>query len=255
MPAATAIAPLGLTRSATHQYTWRDETGEYGPYPGVTSIIKHAEAERFGLDWWLKNQVAKAAVRNAALLPQLIETGGVKAAEDWLTTIPGYERDKTADLGTRVHALAEEMGRGGAITTNEDEAPYITQYVRFLDERKPEFLLVEFMVFSLSQQYGGTADALLRIDGQNWLVDYKTGRNTYAHTALQLAGLAGAAFIGEPGNPSPIERPRIDRYGVLHLRPDAWRLVEYHVGPHEWAAFRACRALYGWNETRAKEVM
>ncbi len=254
MTIAAPAPPLGLTRSATHFYTWRDGTNEYGPYPGVTSIIKMLDKSA-ALVGWAKRETAACAVRNLDMLTQLVATGGQPAAVNWLKSIPDYQRDTSADLGTRVHALAEQMSLGYEITASEDERPFVVQYYNFLQERAPLVLRTEFMVFSLHQQYGGTGDLLCDLDGETWLIDYKTGSGIYAETSLQLAGLAGAAFLGEPGNPQTIARPRIDRYGVLHLRPDSWRLVEYHVGPDEWRAFTACRALYGWNETRAKEVM
>ena len=52
------------------------------------------------------------------------------------------------------------------------------------------------MVCSLRHEYGGTAHAFVEIDGETWLIDYKTGAGVYPDTTLQLAGLARAEFIG-----------------------------------------------------------
>jgi hypothetical protein len=70
----------------------------------------------------------------------------------------------------------------------------------FLDVSRPRFLAIEAMVCSLRHEYGGTAHAFVEIDGETWLIDYKTGAGAYPETALQLAGLARAEFIGRPGD-------------------------------------------------------
>jgi hypothetical protein len=81
------------------------------------------------------------------------------------------------------------------------------------------------MVCSPRYEYGGTADAFVEIDGEIWLLDYKTRAGVYPDTALQLAGLARAQFMGRPGDPTQYPVPFATRFGVLHIRPEGARLL------------------------------
>jgi hypothetical protein len=88
-------------------YRWNN-----GPWvPGVTSIIGMLDKSN-ALVGWAKRETAASAIRNHVLLGQLIESGGAEAAIDWLKRIPDYIKDSAADLGTRVHYIAEQIGKG-----------------------------------------------------------------------------------------------------------------------------------------------
>jgi len=252
---------VGLRRDAQHRYYWGD-----GPaMPGVTATLKMLDKSG-ALVGWAKRETAACAVRNLPMLEELVKTGGQAAAINWLKSIPDYQRDTSADLGTRIHVLAEARAKNEPVPASEEELPFLLSYEAFLDEHHPTIIATEFMVANLELRYGGTADALMLIGDETWLIDYKTGGSVYPETALQLAGLAHATFMGHPDDPEQHPIPRIDRFGVLHLRPgehECWddqlyggqHLIEFAVGPQEWAAFRACRALWGWANERAQGVM
>lgn len=247
-------APLGLTRTAAHVYTWSDGRAICSPLPSVTTILKVIDKSG-PLVGWAKRETAACAVRNLDMLVAMRETGGDSAATDWLKKIPDYQRDTAADVGTRVHRLVEQLARGAEPEITAEEAPYVDAYRRFLVAYKPRFLAVEEMVVSLRHQYGGTLDAVCAIGGETWLVDVKTGMGVYAETGLQLAGYASADFIGRPGTPRRFRLPRATRFGVIHLRPEGARLVEYHVDAGTVAAFLEARRLYEWQQGPGKSVV
>ena len=62
---------------------------------------------------------------------------------------------------------------------------------------------------------------------------------------------------GLPDDPKRYRLPAIDRYAVLHLRPEAYAsgysLVEYNVGQPEFQAFLAALSLSAWSRN-AKPV-
>jgi len=99
------------------------------------------------------------------------------------------------------------------------------------------------MVCSLRHEYGGTADAFVEIDGKTWLIEYKTGSGVYPDTALQLAGLARAQFIGRPGDSTQYPIPAATRFGVLPIRPEGARLLPVVVDRSTVAAFLDARRL------------
>jgi hypothetical protein len=145
----------------------------------------------------------------------------------------------------------------------DDVAPFAEAYIRdFLEPYKPRFheLYVEAMVYHSGQDgstlpYGGTMDAFCQIDGETWLLDYKTAKSgTYPETALQLAGGRYAEFIGRPGDPRRYPIPKVTRCGVVWVRPEGAELIPYSVTPREFQAFTACRMAWDWVNTRAKDV-
>lgn len=239
----------GLTRDEKHRYSWND-----GPkVPGVTSIIKSLDKSG-PLVGWAKRETAACAVRNLPLLETMVRDGGPEAATKWLSTIPDYQRETAADLGTLVHSLAEALNRKQEIEVTPETEPFVTSYIRWRALYKPVVLNAEFMVYSETHRYGGTADLAATINGEVWLIDIKTGKNTYSETALQLAALFNADFAGRPDDSRKYRIPPATRFGVLHVRPDGCELVPYDVTADEFEAFLACRTLHEWLELRAPYI-
>jgi hypothetical protein len=252
--ASVNCPPLGLTRTAAHVYIWNDAGTVHGPLPSVTTILKVVDKSG-PLVGWAKRETAACAVRNLDMLVRMRETGGDAAATDWLKRIPDFERDTAADIGTRVHRLVEQLARGVAPDVADAEAPYVDAYRGFLATFRPRFLAVEEMVASLKHGYAGTLDAIAVIGSETWMLDVKTGSGLYEATGLQLAGYSFADFIGRPGIPRRFRLPRATRFGVIHVRPERARLVEYHVDRGTFAAFLEARRLYAWQQGPGKSVV
>ncbi len=245
-----ATVSVGLTRDASHVYRWNG--GE--PIRSVTTII--GVLDKSGpLVGWAKREVANAAVRNLSTLATMVEASGPESAGKWLATIPGYQRDTAADVGTRVHALAEAVSRGLDVTVTDAERPFIDHYRRFLSEWQPRFLAAEEMVCSLRHGYAGTLDAIVEMAGDVWMLDYKTSKGTYPETALQLAAYANADFIGRPNVARKFRLPKVTAYGVLHLRDTGYEVIPYEVTDATIAAFLDALRLHRWREGEAQTVM
>lgn len=240
---------VGLTRDERHKYQWNGGA----KVPGVTSVLKALDKSG-PLVGWAKRETAACAIRNIELLTVMVKDGGPVAAVEWLKRTPDYQRDTAADLGTRVHALAEAISRGQEIEVDEAAAPFVEQYQRWVATAKPEVLNAEYMVFSATHRYGGTADMAARIKGETWLIDIKTGSGAYAETSLQLAALHNAEWAGRPGDPKKYGIPKATRFGVLHVRPEKAELIPYDVTDAEFRAFVACRYLTDWLEFRAPAI-
>lgn len=246
-------APLGLTCNTAHEYSWNDGHETRSGIPSVTTII--GILDKPGLVGWAKRVTSESAVRNLETLVKMRETGGDAATIDWLKRIPGYERDVAADLGTSVHRLAEQINRGVEPIVSADEAPFVHAYLKFVSDYRPRFLAVEEMICSLRFDYCGTLDGLAVIDGEPWLIDIKTGKSLYAETALQLSAYGAASFIGRSGTARRFRLPRVTRYGVIHVRPEGARLVEYLCTRETFMAFIEARRLYAWRKGAAKSVI
>ena len=246
--------PLGLTRTDAHVYSWNDGKSAVAGLPSVTTVIKVLDKSG-PLVGWAKRETAACAVRNLDMLVRMREAGGDAAAVNWLKAIPDYQRDSAADMGSRVHRLAEQLARGIEPEVSDAEAPFVASYRAFLAAYRPRFLAVEEMVVSLRHGYGGTLDALAVIGGERWLLDVKTGAGVYPETALQLAAYAAADFIGRPGVSRRFRLARATRFGVIHVRPEGARLVEFHVDRRTLAAFLEARRLFGWQQGQGRSVV
>ena len=254
LPATPESPPLGLSRTAGHIYSFNTGSEVISPLPSVTTVI--GVIDKSGpLLGWAKREVSNAALRNLDVLSKMAATAGPESAARWLATIPGYQRDSAADIGPRIHRLVEQLARGAEPEATAEEAPFVDGYRRFLAAYQPRFLALEEMVASLRHRYAGTLDAIAVIGGETWILDVKTGSGIYPETALQLAGYANADFIGRPGTPRRFRLPRVSRFGVIHLRPEGARLVQYHVDRGTFAAFLEARRLYEWQKGPGKSVV
>jgi hypothetical protein len=239
----------GLTRDEKHRYQWNGG----GKVPGVTSVIKSLDKSG-PLVGWAKRETAACAIRNLELLTAMVKDGGPAAAVEWLKRTPDYQRDTAAQLGTAVHALAEAVSRGIAVEVDETTAPFVSSYMKWREIYKPRVLNAEYMVYSETHRYGGTADMAAQINGETWLIDIKTGSGAYAETALQLAALHHADWAGRTDDPKKYAIPRATRFGVLHVRPEQTVLIPYDVTDAEFRAFLSCRYLTDWLELRAPAI-
>ena len=251
---AERAAVLGLTRSETHGYQWYDGKTSTTILPSVTTIM--GILDKSGpLIGWAKRITAEAAVDNRDQMAGWVEMAGRDGAISLLTKAATQKRDKAADVGTRVHALAESIARGQPVELTDEERPFLAAYQRFLEEWQPRYLAAEEMVVSLRHGYGGTFDAIVEMAGDTWMLDTKTSKGVYSETSLQLAAYTFADFIGRPGDAKRYSIPPITAYGVLHLRPEGYEVVPFNVTDRTFDAFLKARALYDWRETEAKAIM
>lgn len=256
-----AIPSVGMYRTPDHRYYFNGA----GPFPGVTSIL--GIIDKPALVEWAKRETAECAIRNLDLLDGLRSTGGDRLAVEWLKRIPDYQRDEAANRGTRVHAAADAYVNGRELDLPIEDMPFLDAYRLFLERHNVSIVAAELAVIGQTPYgyYGGTLDLIADVDTDGelegdapgrhrWLIDIKTSKGTYRETALQLAAYGMAGFAGFAGDVVPYELPAVERYGVLHIRPDiyptsqdgGYRLIEYEVGPGTRAAFEAAYGLSQW---------
>jgi hypothetical protein len=247
---------VGLWRDDKHRYYARypDRDNANGlAMPGVTSVI--SKVDKSGpLIAWAKGVTADAALDNLPRLAEMVKADGREPTKAWLKAHATAESDRAKDLGTRIHILAEQIGRGADPTLEGFEMPYIEAYRRFLGEYRPTFKSLEQFTCNLRLGYGGTFDFLAVIDGKLTLGDLKTGKGIYPETRLQLAALGMAEFIGRPNDPRRYRMPKVEQYVILHVRPEAYakgyQLYRVNVNEADREAFRGALSIYRWAEQR-----
>lgn len=160
-------------------------------------------------------------------------------------------RDKMASIGTLAHYMIE--------CDLKDEDPELDSYskeeinlaenalISFWEWKKqynPKPLGVELQLSSEKYRYGGTIDLYCEIDGELWLVDFKTGKAIYPEMVTQLS--AYNQLMRENGF-------MVNKIRVLRIGRDETEGFEDQVKtqgelkPH-WQKFRHCLGIYEANK-------
>lgn len=206
--------------------------------PSVTNVL--GVINKPALPRWAAKEVAAAAVAMKASL------AGMDDAEvmDVLKGAPWRRSTRAADRGTTIHAYLEAALMGAPVQRVEGQAAdYRAAADAWLDWWKPEPVHLERTVFG--DGYAGTGDAWLRMDGEVWLVDFKTSKAIYDEAAMQLAALAAAPLmaVGE----ELIEAPTPARLAVVRIGTDGEHETRLVADPAtEYAAFRAALEVWRW---------
>lgn len=125
-----------------------------------------------------------------------------KFFETWLKDV-GHNADiimrKAGDEGTQTHNAIESLLKGEELGWMDDfgNARYnelvwgmILKFKTFWDLAKPELISTEEFTFSDEHKYAGTADLVVNLGGETWLIDIKTSNSLHKAYDLQLAAYA-----------------------------------------------------------------
>ena len=123
-----------------------------------------------------------------------------KFFEDWLKKV-GYSADyivrKAADEGTQVHEMIELYLNGEELyfLSPVEETPLydplvwqmFLRFVEWWETYNPTLLETEVHLFSDKLKVAGTCDLVCEIDGEVWVVDFKTANNMQTTYELQTS--------------------------------------------------------------------
>lgn len=107
----------------------------------------------------------------------------------WLLSTFGGEPDpfmayqnfmeKVSSLGTRLHRFFEldlkNLRKEADKVVTDELLPGVESYLRWKKKHDIELIDSERIVFCKKLRIGGTVDVMLKIDGQNYICDFKTG--------------------------------------------------------------------------------
>lgn len=135
------------------------------------------------------------------------------------------ERTRIAqERGTRVHKLCEEWMDGKRIEFEDfDDIDYFIGFQNWCEKVKPEVLDTEIFLESKKYKYRGRCDLVVRIDGQLWIIDLKTGSFRWSH-GYQLRAYEQAHFE------STEQHARMGVLGLTNKNKQCYhRVKETHV--------------------------
>jgi len=193
-----------------HAYYWV-EKGYF--VPGVTSILRILDKPAL-LPWaaGLASKYVQDNLPENATKQQIAEVCE-KAKTEWRSV-----RDAAGDIGTAVHAFAENLFKG--IPQALPENPFVQNGVKALQawiaENDIKIIDTELVVFSKKCFVAGTMDLLASVNGKLSQVDLKTGKGIYPDHKFQT-GIYKRAWEEEAGE--KIEQNIIVNLNKLNGKP------------------------------------
>ncbi len=167
-----------------------------------------------------------------------------KFFQEWLKKV-GYSADyivkKAGEDGTQVHEMIEDYLNGKELNFLENGIPLYDpniwqMFLRFVDwweTHKPTLLETEVHLFSDKIKVAGTCDLVCEIDGEVWIIDFKTSNNLQTTYELQTA--IYAECYKECFN------KMADRQGILWLKSSKRGPKEGKMQGKGWEMFESKR--------------
>jgi ATP-dependent exoDNAse (exonuclease V) beta subunit len=167
-----------------------------------------------------------------------------KFFQEWLKKV-GYSADyivkKAGEDGTQVHEMIEDYLNGKELNFLENGIPLYDpniwqMFLKFVDwweTHKPILLETEVHLFSDKIKVAGTCDLVCEIDGEVWIIDFKTSNNLQTTYELQTA--IYAECYKECFN------KMADRQGILWLKSSKRGPKEGKMQGKGWEMFESKR--------------
>lgn len=143
------------------------------PLPSVTTILGNTLAKP-GLDYWKLQQAVRVALED----PSLKEAEVI--AESKVRGLKGATR------GTGIHNIFAKMLKKEDYLCPEGYEEFIKGLILFFNENKPEVVFADKIIKSDKYGYAGSLDCVVKMKGELWLIDLKTG-GSYPEHGLQLS--------------------------------------------------------------------
>lgn len=272
--AATTAPAAGPDRIPKPSQGWYRVPGTDIKLRRVTTILNGGYPKP-ELMFWAANLTAADAF---ATLPRLV-SASLRPAEkeeayDWLRKGHIRKKEERGDLGTAAHTLVESHVLGTPLPeellSDEEMAPYLDNFLRFVAEWEVEFEASEMTVGNFAHGYAGKLDYLFRsrliaaalkvAPNTLFLGDTKTGgeldeKGVYPEAGLQMSAYRRAE-VGWLRDGTQIPMPSIHDVGiVLHLRPEGYRPMPLKCGDDVFDAFLHVKKVAEFKSVLSKSVV
>ena len=168
--------------------------GEKDYLVSVTSATGIIDKSRFLIPWAIN--LAKS------YLLKYLETNKSVTAEELYPIIDEacaqhtIKKEEAADIGSQIHAWIESFANSKITNANCPELPEdsdervtagISAFLSWYNENKVIFLESERLIYSKKYKYVGLTDAVAKVNGELFIIDYKSGKSIYPEYAYQLS--------------------------------------------------------------------
>jgi len=160
---------------------------------GVTTITGVIDKSRFLIPWAVKlttQYIRDAISKGETFSKEEIENILVDASMQHT-----IKKEKAGDFGTAIHDWAEQFALAKASGKDIDipeDAPEevlngINAFLEWYNNHDIEFVEAERMVYSRKNGFVGTLDAVAKINGKLYLIDYKSSNGIYESHYFQVS--------------------------------------------------------------------
>ena len=168
-----------------------------------------------------------------------------KFFEDWLKKV-GYSADyivkKASEEGTQVHEMIEAYLNGEELKFLGHGIPMydigvwqmFLKFVEFWEEYKPTLIEAEVHLFSDKLKIAGTCDMVCEINGELWVIDFKTSNHLQTTYDLQAA-IYTQCFEECFGK-------KVDRTGILWLKSSKRKAAKGKIQGKGWEMYESPRS-------------
>jgi hypothetical protein len=158
--------------------------------------------------------------------------------------------------GTDIHQIAERILEG--VAPDSWEGQLYGKFGQYVQNFLADFEVVpigwERTVVNITDGYAGSYDLLCEIDGETWLLDWKTSKGVYGKFGVQLAAYAKCQY--QIIDNELVAMPQVDRLGVVHLSESGYRLVPIVADIDEmFETFRAMQVVAGFTVTGERTIL
>lgn len=216
---------------AKHQYSVDNTV-----IPNVTSVTKIIDKSG-PLMWWAAQQAVEHIRRYSDAM-----NGEIKVADDtWRQTLEDARKahqtstQHSAEIGHMAHELLATVAKDQLVCppSGPPRLRHIYEEVfRWANDNRPIRVYpykkkpsVEFKLYSREHGFAGTCDALLTVNGERCIVDWKTGKGIYPEMALQTMAYK-LAYEEETGE-------KIDARWIVSFPEDAPYIAERYGPEHD----------------------
>lgn len=137
----------------------------------------------------------------------------------------------------------------------DDIVPRLRQYLHWLQASGAEILVSEGQVWNLTLGYAGSFDILCRFpNGEVWIVDLKTGDESYSDYVLQQMAYLMAEFVGADDvvdETATALLKQVAGVAILHLHEDSWEFLRIDADREAWDAFKGLLVYAKWTNAHA----
>lgn len=139
-----------------------------------------------------------------------------------LSKIPEHILENARKRGTWVHESIEKMILGEEYESNWEWEGYMEAFKSFLSDHNPKFAFTELPIVGRDERVKGVIDALVEIDGEMLLIDFKTSATSQHHLWKAQLMLYNWILKGYD------EYPDIDGLRVVKLKKDGTYTFIYY---------------------------
>lgn len=153
---------------------------------------------------------------------------------------------KAADRGTAVHNAIENWIKFGIEDISPANRGYFEGFREWWDKYRPTVIGSEWRLYHKLLRYAGTVDLVCRIDGELWIIDFKT-TSTLSDMLLRVQLEAYAKALESHG-------VKAARKGGVHLRKDgSWDFPGYAAGDGAaWRVFGSLKTIHDYMKSYEK---